>query len=505
MSTEDADRIVAKRQIARLIGGSDQAFYVLSEDGLVVFLNDAMAALIGREVDSLIGLDCSAQIPVDSSPESALRSWLTLPPSVSRNQFAVLPDRLPDSLTNPQSVAISELDTVPFSDTDKPSNVHLIRCIIPLENQPNCSTLIALLAQPESADSAGPFALLDDRAIAIQQSLLKFRIQFASLDSLWFMCGESPQAYRAMSQSQIAMKLAHPFRIIGPNGSGREQLAHSIHQHRAISIPAYPRNLVSIECRLMDYSLLESMLDVVRDSHRSGAPSAVLLAGLDELPVDAVTALEVFCRQHPSSALCVTSSCANLAGLYPGRPEWASLCARIDTQAIELTPIVNRTQDIPVLVAAWLDQYAKANSVITRYRWESGFMDALLTYSWPNDISELGKTLEHAVGNAGDTSLTEQQLPVAVRTFASHVEERRIDSSIDLDAILEDFEKTIIMKAIEMYPKNRAAAAKALNISRARLLRRLNQWGVQSEPDGAASADDSPIFTEVTNDSIHED
>lgn len=180
------------------------------------------------------------------------------------------------------------------------------------------------------------------------------------------------------------------------------------------------------------------------------------------------------------------------------------LCAQFDTQTIELTPLEHRTQDIPILITAWLDQFAKANANHNRFRWENSFMDALLAYSWPNDIAELGKTMEYVISNAEGTTLTEQMLPVSVRTYASHVEERRIDTSIDLDAVLEDFEKSVIMKAIEMYPKNRAAAAKALNISRARLLRRLNQWGVQSEPDSTANTDDSPIFTEVPNDSINE-
>lgn len=492
MSSEDTDRAVAKRQIARLIGGSDQAFYVISEEGLIVFLNDAMSNLIGRETDSLIGLDCAAQIPADNITDAALRTWLALPPGIAKNQFAILPDRVPSAVTSPGEVF----------DPDK--DIALIRCIIPLETHPSGSTLVALIANPPSTTGHSEFELLDDRAISIQQSLLNFRVQFPSIDSLWFMCGSSAYVQRSMAQTQIAMKLAHSFRIIGRVGSARETLAHAIHHHRQSCFPSYPKNIVAIECRLMDHSLLDSMLDVVRDSHRSNAPPAILLAGLDELPLDAVDVLERFFREYPNTVSVITSQCAVLSNLFPGRPEWDMLCAQFDTQTIELTPLEHRTQDIPILISAWLDQFAKTNANHNRFRWENSFMDALLAYSWPNDIAELGKTMEYVISNAEGTTLTEQMLPVSVRTYASHVEERRIDTSIDLDAVLEDFEKSVIMKAIEMYPKNRAAAAKALNISRARLLRRLNQWGVQSEPDSTANTDDSPIFTEVPNDSINE-
>jgi DNA-binding NtrC family response regulator len=66
-----------------------------------------------------------------------------------------------------------------------------------------------------------------------------------------------------------------------------------------------------------------------------------------------------------------------------------------------------------------------------------------------------------------------------------------------LDAILEDVERTMIMRAVERFPSNKTAAAKLLNISRARLLRRLQQWGVQVESESKDSDDDLPVFNEL--------
>jgi transcriptional regulator with PAS, ATPase and Fis domain len=66
-----------------------------------------------------------------------------------------------------------------------------------------------------------------------------------------------------------------------------------------------------------------------------------------------------------------------------------------------------------------------------------------------------------------------------------------------LDAILEDVERTMILRALEISPSNKTAAAKLLNISRARLLRRLQQWGMLAEAESLDRDDDLPVFHEV--------
>ena len=120
-----------------------------------------------------------------------------------------------------------------------------------------------------------------------------------------------------------------------------------------------------------------------------------------------------------------------------------------------------------------------------------------MAYSWPDDIEEFAEALTHATKNATSEKLTDKDLPVNIRTCVSHIEQSHADESVDLDSILEDVERTMILRALERFPQNKTSAAKILNISRARLLRRLQQWGIHAESGTVDGDDDSPVFNEV--------
>jgi DNA-binding NtrC family response regulator len=147
---------------------------------------------------------------------------------------------------------------------------------------------------------------------------------------------------------------------------------------------------------------------------------------------------------------------------------------------------------------------AQPVEIATKMEFSESFLDALCAYPWPGDIEELDSTLRLAFGAAQSEApsvalplLHDKHLPVNVRTSVSHIEKPSSTEPVDLDAILEDVERTMIMRAVERFPSNKTAAAKLLNISRARLLRRLQQWGVQVESESKDSDDDLPVFNEL--------
>jgi DNA-binding NtrC family response regulator len=72
-----------------------------------------------------------------------------------------------------------------------------------------------------------------------------------------------------------------------------------------------------------------------------------------------------------------------------------------------------------------------------------------------------------------------------------------IEHPIELDRVLEQLERDLILRALERKKSNRTAAAQLLGISRARLLRKLQQWGLGASESTSEIEDDSPIFEEV--------
>ena len=176
--------------------------------------------------------------------------------------------------------------------------------------------------------------------------------------------------------------------------------------------------------------------------------------------------------------------------------DWVAIFAIAGVLQIELPRLTDRLDDLRVLVASWLE--SSENQGRKNLETTSAFCDVLCAYPWPDDIEEFSQTMQHALKSSGDSvQLDVAHLPINLRTCVSHAAQSNPIASVDLDAILEDVERTMILRALEISPSNKTAAAKLLNISRARLLRRLQQWGMLAEAESLDRDDDLPVFHEV--------
>jgi len=143
------------------------------------------------------------------------------------------------------------------------------------------------------------------------------------------------------------------------------------------------------------------------------------------------------------------------------------LLFRINTIEIRLPPLRERREDIPLLAAHFLGEYA------TRYRKpvtkiHADAMRGLLAYSWPGNVRELAHATERAVLLAeGDTV---RPSDLNLRPPGDGGGPARLE-----DLSLEEVERVLIQKAIARFDGNVSAAAKALGLSRSALYRRLQR------------------------------
>jgi DNA-binding NtrC family response regulator len=144
------------------------------------------------------------------------------------------------------------------------------------------------------------------------------------------------------------------------------------------------------------------------------------------------------------------------------------LLFRLNTIEIQLPPLRDRREDVPLLAAHFLRRYA------ARYRkplehFHPDAMRALLAYPWPGNIRELDHTVERAVLLAsGDTVR-----PGDLSLRAPGEGPARLE-----DMSLEDVERLLIQKALARHQGNVSVAAKALGLSRSALYRRLERYGL---------------------------
>ena len=146
------------------------------------------------------------------------------------------------------------------------------------------------------------------------------------------------------------------------------------------------------------------------------------------------------------------------------------LLFRLNTVEIQLPPLRERRQDIPLLAMYFLSRYAE------RYRkpantFDPAAMQAMLDYGWPGNVRELDHAVERAVLlSSGDTLRVSDLSLRAPRENTQRLEELS----------LEEVESLLIRKAIDRYSGNISQAAEALGLSRSALYRRLQKYGIGS-------------------------
>lgn len=144
------------------------------------------------------------------------------------------------------------------------------------------------------------------------------------------------------------------------------------------------------------------------------------------------------------------------------------LLFRLNTVEIELPPLRDRREDIPLLGGSFLRQHAK------RYRksidgFDANAMKALMEYSWPGNVRELDHAIERAVLMSGRRTIQTSDLGLRQGSEGS----TRLE-----DLSLEEVECILIRKALSRHDGNVSRAAGALGLSRSALYRRLQRHGL---------------------------
>jgi len=149
---------------------------------------------------------------------------------------------------------------------------------------------------------------------------------------------------------------------------------------------------------------------------------------------------------------------------------------RLNVITIDLPPLRQRKEDIPLLAGFFLNRYSEENERPTR-RITPEALRPILTYSWPGNVRELENVIERAVVLSAGVEVGPELLPdhIAGRAAAFSVLERRADAS--LFDIMEDCERQIIVEMLEKCNWNQTDAAERFHVPLSTLnqkIKRLN-------------------------------
>jgi DNA-binding NtrC family response regulator len=150
---------------------------------------------------------------------------------------------------------------------------------------------------------------------------------------------------------------------------------------------------------------------------------------------------------------------------------------RLSVVQIQLPPLRQRVEDIPLLALHFARLYAKeTKKKVTEIAADA--MEALEQYPWPGNVRELQNVIERAVIMAeADGEIRTEDLP-------PDVVEKRAEESQDARGVLREAERELITRTLRECHWNRSLAAKKLGIGRRTLYDKLARLGISLHPEG---------------------
>ena len=146
---------------------------------------------------------------------------------------------------------------------------------------------------------------------------------------------------------------------------------------------------------------------------------------------------------------------------------------RLNVVSLQLPPLRDRSEDIPLLAMHFLKMFAERNAKAVK-GFTPAAMDRLLKYSWPGNVRELENAVERAVVLLIGEYVSERELPPSL------TEENEAGKTPKRDfgnMTLEEIERMAVLDTLEQAGGNKSEAARRLGINRKTLLAKLEGSG----------------------------
>lgn len=289
-----------------------------------------------------------------------------------------------------------------------------------------------------------------------------------------------------------------PVLIQGESGTGKELFAHAIHS----ASPRWDKPFVSINCAAIPRDLVGSELfgyvgGAFTGSKSTGAKGKFELANggtlfldeIGEMPLEMQSVLLRVLEENavtriggdkpiPVDVRLITATNRDLQSYIADGKFRGDLYYRINVVNLNLIPLRERREDVPVLAEEFIKRYAKENGVrINGIDPEALY--AMMSYDWPGNIRELRNTIERCVITAEGGSIGLKQLPPAISSLAGQPaapagREEENGGGVSFSSRYLKHRRDVALNMLRDYGGNKSLVAKKMGISRSTLYRILN-------------------------------
>ncbi|MEJ5365525.1 MAG: sigma-54 dependent transcriptional regulator [Desulfosoma sp.] len=272
--------------------------------------------------------------------------------------------------------------------------------------------------------------------------------------------------------------------IRGESGTGKELLARFIHNMS----PRHRKRFVPVNCAAIPQGLIESELF----GHEKGAftsadrrslgkfetasQGTLFLDEIGDMPLDAQAKLLRVLQEKkiqriggqteiPVDVRIVCATNQDLEGLVQEGRFRADLFYRINVFPIELPPLRDRLEDVPLLARHFAGKFFESQDMeIT-----PGAMDLLVKYTWPGNVRELANVMERACILAKKSRRITAEHLIFLKPSAGGESDGGASFKLPAQGInLEILEMELVEQALAMANNNQSAAARLLGLTRAK-------------------------------------
>ncbi|MBL7542481.1 MAG: sigma-54-dependent Fis family transcriptional regulator [Bdellovibrionaceae bacterium] len=318
--------------------------------------------------------------------------------------------------------------------------------------------------------------------------------------------GNSPAMHYVFDLIKRVSQAPTNILVTGESGTGKEVIAKAIHYNG----PLKDRPFVTINCGAIPENLMESEMFGHKKGSFTGAIAdkpglfevadggTLFLDEVGELPLSIQVKLlrslqERVIRRVGSTedtkvdVRIIAATNRNLEEMVQKGTFRQDLYYRLNVIHIKTPSLRERKEDIPLLAHHFLKKYNdKLNKNIGSISTEA--MENLKKYDYPGNVRELENMIERTVALEGGATVLPESLPPLVNTstgrkLASSNEIEVTDDGVDLDKIIGQIEKELIIKSIHQANGVKKRAAKLLNITFRSMRYRIEKYNLGTVGD----------------------
>ncbi len=329
----------------------------------------------------------------------------------------------------------------------------------------------------------------------IQSELTRVKSKLKEYNSLGHIVSASDGMKQIISLVKAVCETDATVLITGESGTGKEVIANAIHQ----SSPRRNKPFIAVNCGAIPMSLIESelfghekgaftdALEARQGKFEQAHGGTLFLDELGELPLDAqVKLLRVLedklvskvggKKSIPVDVRIISATNNNLEEKVQQGEFRLDLLYRLNIFTINMPPLRERKEDIPVLCEYFIQQYNEQMKLGV-VNISAGALNKLVAYNWPGNVRDLQNAIQSALILAKSGTITCDHLPGRIKGYdaePSGNNEQGLDDNIK--SLNEKMEKEIIMKALQKFNYNKSDTAKYLKISRKTLFNKMKKY-----------------------------